>query len=695
LENQNNALRPGQKIGQNDKYHQIINLYKIWIDAEGGETRFGLEPGKYINDLALKQYYLKKETQRRANKQTAKNTIRALNKLCRYEGTCSLQESGAWETIETVLETLQKKADDRAQEKVYDIAATNPTKIISIVDLSRILLKDLNQANGKWHEICLVWVVLSATLVRWRNGSVLTLEHLYVYKDLPPHGTRTPHDFCDWEDNDDKGWIMSFLIPPHLQIKKNNSITERRTELVGAYRHKRAERCCAGILAFFLFEKANAPDFKISFLKNPPDGYHSWREVKLFPKAYSTTYDSMKESMTRADVPPWLKVTHLRKFGIAHLTAQGLTEGEVTTMTKHRDNNFSRSYRSEMCKQIACTLAGFLPKEPDDDKYFVPRAHICLPNNLDDDAEKFHELVSFLFPSWQVWRDELSSQRGDKEHKESAAHFLEVVIPWFTKVLMQDSVVWLETMPQNSALILFLSQMTTTQKGREFMGNQTFSQWAIEKKRDILFMVKSRKQAEEAKQLTNSNLVQTLIRHNESMLQAISRNHEDMMRVLRNRTVLMNPSNSTHVSHSQVTNDLNTPTVPVTINRTAIQTIHEALNNGNNAVVPIIWQVNKYKTVENLLGLRVSHRHDHVTTDLLRQRAPLYTQKDHWVKIKRIMKRVQDVMVEKGFDTLVAAARDVDMRERRGMSLNQYAEHLRTSDLYDGKYSGNHKRRRM
>jgi hypothetical protein len=195
---------------------------------------------------------------------------------------------------------------------VFDIADTNPTKIISVADLSRILLKDLNQANGKWHEICLVWVILSATLVRWRNGSVLTLEHLYVYKDLPPHGTRTPHDFCDWEDNDDKGWIMSFLIPPHLQIKKNNSISERRTELVGAYRHKRAERCCAGILAFFLFEKANAPDFKISFLKNPPTGYVSWQVVKLFPKAYSTTYDSMKESMTRADVPPWLKVTHLR-----------------------------------------------------------------------------------------------------------------------------------------------------------------------------------------------------------------------------------------------------------------------------------------------------------------------------------------------------------------------------------------------
>lgn len=75
LESQNNALRPDKKLGRNGKYHQIINLYKIRIGAEGGETRFGLEPDKYINNLALKQYYLKKETQHHANKQTAKNTI--------------------------------------------------------------------------------------------------------------------------------------------------------------------------------------------------------------------------------------------------------------------------------------------------------------------------------------------------------------------------------------------------------------------------------------------------------------------------------------------------------------------------------------------------------------------------------------------------------------------------------------------
>ena len=112
---------------------------------------------------------------------------------------------------------------------------------------------------------------------------------------------------------------------------------------------------------------------------------------------------------------------------------------------------------------------------------------------------------------------------GDHEHKESAAHFLDICIFWFTNIMMKDSVVWLEKMSQNLAMILFLSQMTTTQeKGKECMGNQTFSQWANEKKRDIMFMIKARAESEEVKWLTNATIVQKLICQNELMLEAIS-----------------------------------------------------------------------------------------------------------------------------------------------------------------------------
>jgi hypothetical protein len=79
--------------------------------------------------------------------------------------------------------------------------------------------------------------------------------------------------------------------------------------------------------------------------------------------------------------------------------------------------------------------------------------------------------------------------------------------------------------------------MTITQKGRELIGNQKLPDWATEKKRDIMFMIKSRKESETAKQLTNVTHVQTLICQHEIMLKAVLQHHENMMRYTRNCTV--------------------------------------------------------------------------------------------------------------------------------------------------------------
>jgi hypothetical protein len=113
------------------------------------------------------------------------------------------------------------------------------------------------------------------------------------------------------------------------------------------------------------------------------------------------------------------------------------------------------------------------------------------------------------------------------------------MIPWFSNILIQDGVVWLEKMPQNSAVMLFLSCMTTTQKGREHMVNQMYSQWAADQRKNIIFMIKLRKEAKETKHLTNQHIVQTLFGQHDLLLHAVSQHHEDIMRLLiRNCTVL-------------------------------------------------------------------------------------------------------------------------------------------------------------
>lgn len=211
------------------------------------------------------------------------------------------------------------------------------------------------------------------------------------------------------------------------------------------------------------------------------------------------------------------------------LTAQGLTEGAVTTMTKHRDNNFTRSYRAEMSVQIACTLAGFLPKE-DDDQYYVPRANIPLPNNLDNDKEKFDALVDHLFPSIKVWKQELLSPEGDKGHYESAIHFLTQVLPWFAKVILQDGPIWLQMFPNNSAKNVLVHKMTVDPKGIELMGGINYTQWAASARHQIKTMVDARKIAVQSKDASNQQLVQLLLRQHELQMASMRESINQQLR---------------------------------------------------------------------------------------------------------------------------------------------------------------------
>lgn len=96
--------------------------------------------------------------------------------------------------------------------------------------------------------------------------------------------------------------------------------------------------------------------------------------------------------------------------------------------------------------------------------------------------------------------------------------------------------------------------------------------------------------------------------------------------------------------------------------------------------------------MENLFSLGIVHHHTHVTTALLRKSGPLHAKKDHWVKIARIRKRIEDFMLEKGIQGILEASKDLDILERQGLTLNQYAEFLRTGQVFQGKYSGKRKR---
>ena len=184
-----------------------------------------------------------------------------------------------------------------------------------------------------------------------------------------------------------------------------------------------------------------------------------------------------------------------RTYGTTLCTSQGLTEQQVTTMTKHRDNNFRKAYRAEISVPVATTLAGFLPTESTD-KYFVPRGEIKLPASLQIEG-RFANLIDYLFPRYQDWMNELNSISGDKTFEVAANHFLKEVIPWLTKILIQDGIFWIEKCPENSAAKLFLSKMSH-RDGNNIFG-ENYSQWARLKRNGVKAQVTEHNALQQAK----------------------------------------------------------------------------------------------------------------------------------------------------------------------------------------------------
>ena len=110
----------------------------------------------------------------------------------------------------------------------------------------------LNTGGGCLFDVAIVCAILSVMLLMWHNGKTLTLDKMFVPKDLPPGGVTTPHEWKDMGNQDLVGWLFGFLIPQMQQLKKMHQ--ERKVEAVGAYCHKKVERDVTGLIAFVMFE---------------------------------------------------------------------------------------------------------------------------------------------------------------------------------------------------------------------------------------------------------------------------------------------------------------------------------------------------------------------------------------------------------------------------------------------------------
>lgn len=163
--------------------------------------------------------------------------------------------------------------------------------------------------------------------------------------------------------------------------------------------------------------------------------------------------------------------TFNRKVGATFCTAQGLNPAEIKTVTKHKQDVFDKNYMCELSIKVMTTLAGFLPLDPLD-KYYVPRAAVGLPGDLDPD-----QLATILFPKMEMWKNELDSASGDKT--KGARTFIHTVLPYLSEVIAQDGVLWAKHHAQNPAFLAVQNQLD----GKT--GSQNYAAWCQQKYAEI------------------------------------------------------------------------------------------------------------------------------------------------------------------------------------------------------------------
>ena len=687
-------------VGTNRSFQSRIRTYKTWVDRNRDTLELGLHDGVYTNITALKKYWLTSISKNKCNSETAKQVRQALDQLVVWEGTGfapMMDHPDIGPTIQVVFDALDTRAVSRIKQADADPHDDVPVKTINLYDLHLIMENLLKCSDGdsSWKDRGIVWSLLSNTMLRWKSGDCLRLPNLYVFKKLPPRGIETPHDTVPWGDpmGDDSGWMLTFIVPPIDQRKKNQKISKLKTEVVGAYWHKTFLRCLVGIVGFKLFEDLNTV-VDISFWDDSPQGTVFWGDVHLFEKGYWSTNIGMKKDKDIAGVEGGKEVTHLRKCAITLCTAQGLSEEQVTTMSKHRDNHFQRSYRAELSAPICTTLQGFLPNEPAD-AYYCPRAHCKLPPMLCDE-QNFKIFMRYFWRSYPRWERELARNDKCKSRLKSAMHFLHEVIPWLTKVILQDAPFWIDEFPQNSAVILLLQKLTCDE-GMRLLG-VNFTHWARDQRRSI----KEKVLAFQSKRLAETSSNATIIAQTTKIIEQneiLKKQNDELKTQLSCAIAAINQaaSNNTNFSaqsRAQATNQVAragaTQEAPP-----AAFAINDRLNNGNNAVLPTIWTCEKYESVTKLVGLCSSHKHDVLLGrhNLFGKNGPLKTKANRWAKIKKIYARAKDHASNGNFATIGEAAIDLDANERREMNMNQYSNFIR--DNFDGKYAGaKHKKQR-
>lgn len=196
------------------------------------------------------------------------------------------------------------------------------------------------------------------------------------------------------------------------------------------------------------------------FKKKVGEELPTWQHIPLLTwKSRQAIHNSYKQNLDAAKVS-FNHITHLRWSGIEQASRHGMVDTEISTMSGHIDSKIQRVYLTNLYPKLMKVMAGFRR----DDQYFIARSK--LPYGPYANIE---EAITKVFPESANWKEQQKGVFGDTD--KSAENFFQDLLPYFTRVILQDGPLWLKNYPKNE-----YSRNLRRRLGQPYV---TWANWAI------------------------------------------------------------------------------------------------------------------------------------------------------------------------------------------------------------------------
>jgi hypothetical protein len=453
LNNNNNNNEPTP----NKSYVSVWNRFKTFVEAGRASGTLGAGD-KFLSRQNVDKYFEEVVAHLSIQPAGARRHVTALQWYSEHveypdDDTPFQVLSGNRRSV--VQKALENQANKYAEEYMlsrHDAHANLPTDVLSGADhkkvMTYLLQSGINNLTASAFPIS--WTCCHSTFMRLDSALKMRLP------DLRADSAHGP------VKEGPNATILSWILQPGQHKDDHENATgqqqgaNRRASrapkryskrVLGQFRHLNLEQCGTGMVAASLFDRLYR-DLSVSFIDPPgEENLPTWQKIKVLDGWSSprSAYTAYQRILTECNVH-YNKVTHLRSCGMSYASIEGLAADLLATMSKHRGERIFEAYMTELMPIVMKVMAGFGKAET----YFVPRSELQLPFS-DEEATRL------CFPLITRWKEQQASADGDKD--TSAVNFLYKLLPFLSRVILQDGPFWLRFYPNHRHSQLLRSRM--------------------------------------------------------------------------------------------------------------------------------------------------------------------------------------------------------------------------------------------